>query len=142
LENGNRVNANEKINDVIKNKGLFEKKIKNFKDEYSEKAKKHYKLLETYCNDCIFSHYYETTVSLLDVLINEYETMFERLDNHRYDVQKQVDALLIKHDDTRGTTNHYVLANAKIKRIWRIVGERSCKGRNLPSFLMQKLATL
>lgn len=129
LEDGKKVNANEKVLEVIKNKGLFEKKLKNFKEDYGTKLKEHFKLLEKYCRDNLERDYYERSIMLLEVLLTEYENMFSRLAEQKYDVEKQIKSLLVKHDDTKGTTNLYVLGNKKYKeQIWHSIPEEVKNG--------------
>lgn len=121
-QSGSGVDAVKKAEEVVKSKGLFSKNLKNFKEEYARKAGNHYKLLETFCKDSIKSAYYERSIKLLEVLIGEYEKMFERLAEQKYEVEKHIKSLLIKHDDTKGTTTLYVLANQKYKeQIWRTI---------------------
>ena len=121
-QNGAGVDAVKKAEEVVKSKGLFSKNLKNFKEDYARKAAGHFKLLEAYCKDSLKSAYYEQSIKLLEVLISEYENMFSRLADQKYEVEKHIKSLLIKHDDTKGTTNLYVLANQKYKeQIWRTI---------------------
>lgn len=121
-QSGAGVDAVKKAEEVVKSKGLFSKNLKNFKEDYARKAAGHFKLLETYCKDSLKSAYYERSIKLLEVLISEYENMFSRLADQKYEVEKHIKSLLIKHDDTKGTTNLYVLANQKYKeQIWRTI---------------------
>lgn len=124
LDNGNSVDAVKKVDDVIKNKGLFSKNINNFKEDYARKANGHFKLLEIYCKDNLKYAYYERAIKLLEALMTEYENMFSRLSEQKYEVDKQIDSLLVKHDVTLGTTNHYVLGDKKYKeQIWYSIPE-------------------
>ena len=119
---GMGVDAVKRAEEVVKSKGLFSKNLKNFKDDYSRKATSHFKLLETYCKDTLKAAYYERSIKLLEVLILEYENMFGRLADQKYEVEKHIKSLLVKHDDTKGTTNLYVLANQTYKeQIWRTI---------------------
>ncbi|MBR6501996.1 MAG: hypothetical protein IKT42_00985 [Clostridia bacterium] len=121
-QSGAGVDAVKKAEEVVKSKGLFSKNLKNFKEDYARKAAGHFKLLEAYCKDSLKSAYYERSIKLLEVLISEYENMFSRLADQKYEVEKHIKSLLIKHDDTKGTTNLYVLANQKYKeQIWRTI---------------------
>ena len=123
-EDGNKANADDKFIDVSKNKGLFDKKLKNFREEYGAKVSKHYKLLENYANNNLKRYYYESSIKLLEGLLAEYENMFDSLLDRKTDVEKQINSLLIKHDDTKGTTNHYVLGDKKYKeQIWNTMPE-------------------
>ena len=62
-EDGNKANADDKFIDVSKNKGLFDKKLKNFREEYGAKVSKHYKLLENYANNNLKRYYYDMQLS-------------------------------------------------------------------------------
>jgi len=123
-QNGSSIDAVRRAEEVIKNKGLFNTNVNKFKDEYSRKASGHYKLLEGYCKDNLKLAYYERTIKLLETLIIEYENMFSRLEEQKYEVEKHIKNLLIKHEDTKGTTNRYVLGNKKYKeQIWHTIPE-------------------
>ena len=110
-EDGSKANADVKFIDVSKNKGLFDKKLKNFREEYGTKVNKHYRLLENYANNNLKRYYYESSIQLLEGLLAEYENMFDSLLDRKTDVEKQINHLLIYHDDTKGTTNLYVLGD-------------------------------
>ena len=121
-QNDAPVSAVKKAEEVVKSKGLFNKNFKTFKEDYEHKAKNHNKLLELYCMDNLKKAYYERSIQLLEVLITEYENMFSRLADQKYEVDKTIKTLLVKHDDTKGSTNLYVLANQKYKeQIWRTI---------------------
>ena len=122
LKSGVAVDAVKKVEEVLNGKGLFGKNLKNFKEDYGHKVAGHFKLLEAYCKDSLKSAYYERSIKLLEVLILEYENMFSRLADQKYEVEKHIKSLLVKHDDTKGTTHLYVLANQKYKeQIWRTI---------------------
>ena len=124
LDNGVSVDAIKKADEVIKNKGLFNKNINNFKEDYARKASGHFKLLDMYCKDSLKYSYYETTLKLLESLILEYENMFSRLSEQKYEVDKNINSLLLKHESTLGTSNHYVLGDKKYKeQIWKSIPE-------------------
>lgn len=124
LDNGASVDAVKKVDEVVKSKGLFNKKINNFKEDYARKASGHFKLLDAYCKDSLKYAYYERCIKLLEGLILEYENMFSRLAEQKYEVDKQIGSLLVKHDVTLGTTNLYVLGDKKYKeQIWRSIPE-------------------
>lgn len=119
---GQMIDSIKMVDEVIKNKGLFDKNLKNFREDYAKKASSHLRLLENYCKDSLKNYYYERSIKLLEVLINEYENMFSRLSEQKYEVNKKINSLLVKHDDTLGTTNMYVLGNKKYKeQIWRTI---------------------
>ena len=121
-QNGAAIDAVKRAEEVVRSKGLFSKNLKNFKEDYARKAAGHFKLLETYCKDSLKVAYYERSIKLLEALISEYENMFSRLADQKYEVEKHIKGLLVKHDDTKGTTNLYVLANQKYKeQIWRTI---------------------
>ena len=89
-QNGAGVDAVKKAEEVVKSKGLFSKNLKNFKEDYARKAAGHFKLLEAYCKDSLKSAYYEQSIKLLEVLISEYENMFSRLADQKYEVEKHI----------------------------------------------------
>lgn len=121
-QNDVAVDAVKKAEEVVKSKGLFNKNFNNFKEDYARKANSHYKLLEMYCIDNLKKAYYERSIQLLEILISEYENMFSRLSDQKYEVDKTIKTLLVKHDDTKGSTNLYVLADQKYKeQIWRTI---------------------
>jgi len=121
---GSNMDAVKKAEESVKNKGLFNRNLNKFKEEYERKANGHFKLLENYCKDSLKSVYYEQSIKLLESLILEYENMFSRLEEQKYEVEKHIKSLLIKHEDTKGTTNHYVLGARKYKeQIWNNIPE-------------------
>ena len=121
-QSGAGIDAVKKAEEVVKSKGMFNKNLKNFKEDYARKVSGHFKLLETYCIDSLRAAYYDRSVKLLEALILEYENMFSRLADQKYEVEKRIKSLLVKHDDTKGTTNLYVLANQTYKeQIWRTI---------------------
>lgn len=109
------IDASKKVNLVIRNKGIFNINISKFKEEYETIANKHYKLLDMYCKSNLKYHYYNRTIELLEALILEYENMFIRLEEQKTEVEKKISILSTKHNDTTGTTNHYVLASSANK---------------------------
>lgn len=122
--NGNQIDAVKKADEVAKKVGLFNKNLTRFKEDYARKATGHFKLLENYGKDSLKSAYYERTIQLLEVLIIEYENMFSRLEEQKNEVEKQIEVLLEKHTDTKGTTNHYVLGKRQDKEmIWNTIPE-------------------
>lgn len=121
-QSGAGIDAVKKAEEVVKNKGFLGKNFKNFKEDYARKAAGHCKLLESLCVDSLKSAYYERSIKLLEALISEYENMFGRLADQKYEIEKRIGSLLVKHDDTKGTTNLYVLASQKYKeQIWRTI---------------------
>ena len=67
-------------------------------------------------DDEIQKHFcYNRTIELLEALILEYENMFIRLEEQKTEVEKKISILSTKHNDTTGTTNHYVLASSTNK---------------------------
>ena len=121
-QSGAGIDAVKKAEEVIKSKGFLGKNFKNFKEDYSRKVSGHFKLLESFCIESLKSAYYEQSIKLLEVLISEYENMFGRLADQKYEIEKYIGSLLVKHDDTKGTTKQYVLASQMYKeQIWRTI---------------------
>lgn len=119
---GGNISAVKKAEEVVKSKGLFKRNLNNFKEDYAKKANSHYELLKTYCIDSLRVSYYERSIKLLETLIIEYENMFGRLADQKYEIEKHINSLLVKHDDTTGSTTLYVLADQKYKnQIWNTI---------------------
>lgn len=119
---GTDIDPVKKADEVFKSKGLFNKNVKNFKDDYESKSSKRVKALNGYAECLAKYYYYETSLQLMEVLIGEYENMFNRLTDQKYEIEKTINRLLTKHDDTKGTTNLYVLGNHIFKeQIWKSI---------------------
>ena len=124
--NDNNIDAIKKVTETIKNKGLFNKNISKFKEEYESKANKHFKLLDIYCKSNLKYYYYKRTLELIEDLLKEYENMFTRLEEQKYEIEKKINNLLTKHDNTLGTTKHYVLATKDHKeKLWNNIPEEA-----------------
>jgi len=52
--------------------------------------------------------------------------MFSRLADQKYEIEKHINSLLVKHDDTKGSTVLYVLADQKYKKqIWSTIPDEA-----------------
>ena len=123
---GAKIDGVKMAEEVIKNKGFFNKNLNNFKEDYAKKASAHFNLLQGYCNDSLKAAYYERSIKLLEILISEYENMFSRLADQKYEIEKHINSLLVKHDDTKGSTVQYVLADQKYKnQIWSTIPDEA-----------------
>ncbi|WP_426350048.1 tubulin-like doman-containing protein [Alloiococcus sp. CFN-8] len=119
-----RVSASKKVDEAIKNKGIIGRKLKKFKEEYENKHLKHLKLLNSYSEDYFSEAFYTSLVENLEKLLREYENMFGRLGELKFDVSKNCDALYKKHEDTTGTNEMFVLGSQRFKnQMWDKIPE-------------------
>lgn len=138
---GPKISAGRKADEVIKSKGLFGKNLKKFKESYTDKHRKHLNLLNSYCEDFFKEAFYTSLVENLEKLLKEYENMFGRLGELKFDVSKNCDALLKKHDDTTGTNEMFVLGDQRFKKqIWDKIPDVT-KTNALSGTLSEKIYT-
>ena len=93
--------------------------MKKFKEQYCDATNKHFKKLKEYALIVYRHSYYRRTLELLSVLIEEYERMFDRLEDQKTGIDRKIEELLHKHEGSLGKTNIYVLGSAQFKEeIW------------------------
>lgn len=95
------------------------KSMQKFKEAYCEEATKHYRALKEYCLMVYRHAYFRRTLEMLNVLIGEYENMFDRLEDQRIGMEKKINELLHKYEGNIGKINIYILGKPDFKeKIW------------------------
>lgn len=122
----NTKDIHEALNYAMKHDNMVDrmtfKSMKKFKDVYAEETTKHYKKLRDYCAAVYKHSYYKRTIEMLNILIQEYEKMFERLDDQKVGLERKIEELLHKHDENLGKTNIYILGSPEFKEeIWNAI---------------------
>lgn len=119
--------------------GRIFKTMKKFKEAYYDEISDHYKKLKRYCTLVYKAAYWSKTSKMLEALIKEYESMFERLEEQRTGIDEKVEEILKKHNATLGTTNLYVLGGEAYKEeIWNTIPPM-LRSNTLSEILPEKL---
>lgn len=110
---------------VVNNIPIFNNQ-KKFVSEYSTKRKAHYNDLRRYLEATYKYNYERETIKILNELIREYESMFDKLVDLKQGIEKTTDELLKKHNDSLGKNKIYILATEKFKEeIWENIPANS-----------------